>query len=137
MEILGIGLPELIFIVIITLLVLGPKDMQKAGMTIGRWLRQIVTSDGWRVVQQTSRELRTLPHKLMREANEDLNRIGNDINNAALPTGDWFENPKPHPRSQPLPDDTPPPQNPQPADKPILPPEIGKKDDESDQQKNE
>lgn len=80
MEILGIGINELVFIVIIALIVLGPKDMQKAGKTIGKWLRNIVTSDGWRAFQQTSRELRTLPNKLMREANEELNKIGGEIN---------------------------------------------------------
>ena len=80
MEFLGIGMSELIFIIIIALIVLGPKDMQKAGKTIGKWLRDIVTSDGWKAFQQTSRELRTLPNKLMREANEELNKIGDEIN---------------------------------------------------------
>lgn len=82
MEILGIGMPELIFIFIIALIVMGPKDMQKAGKTIGKWLRSIVMSDGWKMFQQTSRELRTLPNKLMREANQELeqiNKIGRDI----------------------------------------------------------
>lgn len=69
MEILGIGFSELVFIVIIILIVLGPKDMQKAGRTLGKWLNSIVTSDGWRVFQKTSRELRNLPNNLMREAN--------------------------------------------------------------------
>ena len=71
MEILGIGMSELVFIVVIALIVLGPKDMQKAGKTIGKFLRDIITSDGWKVFQQTSRELRTLPNRLMREANEN------------------------------------------------------------------
>ena len=44
MEILGIGAPELIFIFLIAIIVLGPKDMQKAGRTIGRWLLKIVSS---------------------------------------------------------------------------------------------
>jgi sec-independent protein translocase protein TatB len=68
MEILGVGPSELIFIVIIALIVLGPKDMQKAGRSIGKWLRTIVTSDGWKLFQQTSREIQTLPNRLMREA---------------------------------------------------------------------
>ena len=68
MEFLGIGPSELLFIVIIALIVLGPRDMQKAGRTIGRWLRRIVTSDGWKLFQQTSREIQTLPNRLMREA---------------------------------------------------------------------
>ena len=82
MEILGIGMSELVFIVIIALVVLGPKDMQKAGKTIGKFLRDIITSDGWKVFQQTSRELRTLPNRLMREANEEFNQIGDKFNNA-------------------------------------------------------
>lgn len=79
MEILGIGMPELIFVIIIALIVLGPRDMQKAGRTIGKFLRNLITSDGWKVFQQTSRELRTLPNKLMREANDELDKINKDI----------------------------------------------------------
>ena len=82
MEILGIGAPELIFIIIIALIVLGPKDMQKAGKTIGKWLRDTVTSDSWKLFQQTTRELQNLPNRLMREANEDLNKIGDELNTA-------------------------------------------------------
>jgi Sec-independent protein translocase protein TatA len=82
MEILGIGMSELVFIIIIALIVLGPKDMQKAGKTIGRFLRNVVTSDGWRAFQQTSREIRSLPTRLMREANDELNKIGDEINTA-------------------------------------------------------
>ena len=82
MEILGIGFPELVFIFLVAIIIMGPKDMQKAGKTIGKWLRNVVTSDGWRIFQQTSRELRTLPNRLMREANEELeqvNKIGRDL----------------------------------------------------------
>lgn len=82
MEILGIGAPELIFIIIIALIVLGPKDMEKTGKTIGKWLRDTVTSDSWKLFQQTTRELRNLPNRLMREANEDLNKIGDELNAA-------------------------------------------------------
>lgn len=71
MEFLGIGAPELIFILLIAIIVLGPKDMQKAGKTIGRWLNQLVRSDSWKALQQTSRELRKLPTTLMKEANVD------------------------------------------------------------------
>jgi sec-independent protein translocase protein TatB len=80
MEILGIGPEEMVLILIIALILLGPKDMQKAGRTIGLWLRKIITSDGWKLFQQTSREIQTLPNRLMREAQMDeLKNIGNDI----------------------------------------------------------
>lgn len=83
MEILGIGMPELVFIVIIALLILGPKDMEKAGRTIGKFLRNLVTSDGWKIFQQTSRDLRTLPNRLMREANEELDKVSREIKSTA------------------------------------------------------
>ncbi len=137
MEILGVGMSELIFIVIIALIVLGPKDMQKAGKTIGKWLRNIVTSDGWKIFQQTSRELRTLPNKLMRDANEELNQIGGqlgkEIKGASTPTGSRLQTPNIPPRSQPFPA-TPAPAKP--AEKEITIPTPEPKEDESDQQNN-
>ena len=81
MEILGIGPLELFFILLIALIVLGPGDMVKAGRTLGRFLRKVVTSPEWRTVQKASRELRYLPNRLMREANmEDLSKDLADIN---------------------------------------------------------
>ena len=68
MDILGIGPLEFLFILIIALIVLGPKDMVKAGRSIGRTLRMIVSSETWRVVQQASREIRNLPNRMMKEA---------------------------------------------------------------------
>ena len=108
MEILGVGWQELIFIFLIALIVLGPRDMQKAGKTIGRWLNQLVRSDGWKALQQTSRELRKLPNTLMKEANlEDLQeteraiRQGLDINpkRPGPPSTDWRRAPSSEPEN--------------------------------------
>jgi len=71
MEILGIGISELIFVILIALVVLGPRDMQKTGKTIGRWLNKIVRSSEWQEIKNASRKLKTLPNQLMREANLD------------------------------------------------------------------
>jgi sec-independent protein translocase protein TatB len=79
MEILGIGPSELLFIIILALIMLGPRDMQKAGKTVGRWLNNLVRSDGWKAFQQTSREIRSLPTKLMRDANLELAETEKDI----------------------------------------------------------
>lgn len=82
MEIFGIGASELIFILLIAIIVLGPKDMQKAGKTIGRWLNQFIRSDGWKALQHASKEIRNLPTNLMREANlEELKEMDRDIRN--------------------------------------------------------
>ena len=53
--------------------------MQKAGRTIGKFLRSIVQSDGWKVFRQTSNEIRTLPHRLMRDANDEVTKITGDV----------------------------------------------------------
>lgn len=79
MEILGIGASELIFILLIAIIILGPKDMQKAGKTIGRWLNQLRQSDSWKVFQDTSREIRNIPNKLMRDANMELREAEKDL----------------------------------------------------------
>jgi len=79
MNILGIGPLELTLIVIIALIVLGPNDLVKTGRTLGRWMRKIVMSQEWKTVQNASREIRTLPNKLMREAGiEDAQRAMKD-----------------------------------------------------------
>ena len=86
MEIFGIGPQELFFIVLIAIIVLGPKDMQKAGKTVGRWLNQVMRSDGWKAFQRASKEIRNLPTNLMREANlEELRNMDRDIRNSIDP----------------------------------------------------
>ncbi len=72
MEIFGVGPSELVFVILIAIIILGPKDMQKAGRTIGRFLNQLVRSDTWKIFQRTSTEIRNLPRNLMREANLEL-----------------------------------------------------------------
>lgn len=130
MEILGIGMPELVFIIVIVLIVLGPKDMQKAGRTIGKWLRNLVTSDGWKIFQQTSRELRTLPNKLMREANEELNQIGKGLKDASDPELSRSAYANGPARSQPYS------ANPASGTSPSEPESTTPKETESDQQNN-
>lgn len=89
MEILGIGPSELAFIVIIALILLGPKDMVAAGRTLGKTLRKIVTSPMWKAVRTTGQELQQLPTKLMREAQlDDLKDIENEIRDATQITID-------------------------------------------------
>lgn len=75
MDIFGIGLPELTFIIIIAIIVLGPKDMAATGKTIGRFLRKFILSPEWKAMRKTGEEIQKLPNKLMREAMlEDLEK---------------------------------------------------------------
>lgn len=96
MDILGVGPLELIFILLIALIVLGPNDMIKAGRTLGRILRRIVTSPTWQTVRRTSQELRVLPNKLMREAGmeeevKDLQEIREEVSRLKNPLKDTQE----------------------------------------------
>jgi Sec-independent protein translocase protein TatA len=71
MELFGIGPMELIFILIIILLVVGPNDIQKFARNFGKLLNRIYRSPGYNMVRQASDELRNLPARLAREAQLD------------------------------------------------------------------
>ena len=98
MDIFGIGASELVFIILIAIIVLGPKDMQKAGRTIGRFLNQLMRSEGWKVFQKTSNELRNLPRNLMREANMEMMEAEKDLRRVIDPRSNP---PAPRPSSSP------------------------------------
>lgn len=68
MELLGVGPLELIFIFFIIILVLGPDEIVKVGKTIGQFVRKINTSEDWKALKRLTREIRTLPNRLAREA---------------------------------------------------------------------
>ena len=55
-------------IVVIAVIVLGPKGMVKAAREIGLLIRKVVKSPLWRDVMDTSREIRDIPQKIVREA---------------------------------------------------------------------
>lgn len=69
MDILGIGLPELILIFTILLIVLGPDEMLSAGRRIGKFVNKLVNSDQWEKAKEVNRQVRNLPNRLAREAN--------------------------------------------------------------------
>jgi Sec-independent protein translocase protein TatA len=71
MDFLGIGPVELIAILVILFLVMGPKDLAKLGGSLGRSLRKLRESGTWRAVQDAGRQLRELPETLVREAGLD------------------------------------------------------------------
>lgn len=84
MDFLGVGPLELFFVLIIALLVIGPKDIGKTARTIGRFLNQLYKSEEWRVLTEASRTIRTLPNRLAREAElEDLKDIKDSFKDAS------------------------------------------------------
>ncbi len=75
MNLFGVGPLELVFIFLLVIIIFGPKDLEKTGKSIGRWLNKVVRSPEWQTLKRTSKELQTLPTRLMREANlEELSQ---------------------------------------------------------------
>lgn len=68
MEILNIGPLELVFILLIALIVLGPDDMIKTGRSIAKGISKFIRSPVWKSMVTTSQEIRDLPRKFIREA---------------------------------------------------------------------
>ena len=76
MNIFGIGPLEIIFVMIIGILVLGPEGMVDAGRKLGKFLRTIFRSTWWQNVRRGVNEIQHLPQKLIREAElEELNEL--------------------------------------------------------------
>ncbi|MEE8356546.1 MAG: hypothetical protein V3R33_04475 [Anaerolineales bacterium] len=68
MNIFGIGPLEIIFVLIIGILVLGPEGMIEAGRKLGKLMRSIIHSSWWQNVRQGVNEIQHLPQRLIREA---------------------------------------------------------------------
>jgi Sec-independent protein translocase protein TatA len=64
MNVFGVGPMELFFIVLLAMIILGPKDMVKFGYQLGQFLRRTIFSPSWVDIQ---RKVRQLPNQLMRE----------------------------------------------------------------------
>lgn len=88
MDFLGVGPLEIIFVLIIAILVIGPRDIGKTAKTIGRFINRVYKSDEWRALTEASRSLRTLPNRLAREAElEELSDITKSIKDTAEDLG--------------------------------------------------
>jgi hypothetical protein len=114
MDIFGIGLPEIVFILLLVVIIFGPKDLEKMARTIGSGLSRFIRSDTYRDL----RRMGNLPTEIARKVGLDEFRASLD------PTrGSNSKNP---PAGQPLPPSqvsegaTPEPEN------SIVPPPINK-----------
>ena len=80
MNILGVGPLEILVILILGLLVLGPEGMIKAGKTAGKFLHQLYQSEFWKltrssrgVIEKYTRELELTGR--MENIREELSRL--------------------------------------------------------------
>ena len=76
MNIFGIGPLEIVFVLIIGIMVLGPDGMISAGRKMGKFMRSIIKSNWWQNIRKGVSEIQYLPQRLMREAElEELNEL--------------------------------------------------------------
>ncbi len=84
MEILGVGPLEIILVIVLALVVLGPQDMVASARKMGAWVRKIARSELWREIMDTSREIREIPVTLIRDSGleetvNDLRQTGQEV----------------------------------------------------------
>ena len=81
MEILGIGPLEFLFIVIIALVVLGPKGLVKYSQQAGSFIRRVVQSPAWRSMIDSTREIRKAQDQFMQETGlqDSLKEVERDV----------------------------------------------------------
>jgi sec-independent protein translocase protein TatB len=90
MKIFNVGALEILFIILLALIVLGPKNAVKALGDLGTWLKKIKESQIWQDLLNTSREIQELPKKMMDETEikktlEEINR-STGIKNTSIKT---------------------------------------------------
>lgn len=77
MEILNVGPLELLLIVLIALVVLGPTEMVRSAYRMGAWVGKFMRSPVWRKMRDGLQELDNLPKQIVRDASmeEDLQKL--------------------------------------------------------------
>ena len=71
MRIFNLGISEIILIVILALIILGPGNMVKTAREIGAFIRKVTKSPYWQEIWATKRELTEIPRMLAKEADLD------------------------------------------------------------------
>lgn len=96
MQLFNVGALELIFILLIAFIVLGPKKAVKTAADVGRWIRKLVSSDFWRELTTMSSEIQDLPKRMMDEAGiqktiDEIERSTRDVNQTLTETRSGFQ----------------------------------------------
>jgi len=84
MQVFNVGVLELLFILVLAFIVLGPKKAIMAAGDVGRFIKKLTTSSFWREIITTSSTIREFPKKLMNDNEiqktiEDLDRSTKEI----------------------------------------------------------
>ncbi|MBI9043249.1 MAG: hypothetical protein JEZ06_02115 [Anaerolineaceae bacterium] len=84
MEILNVGPLEIVLILILALVFLGPSGMVEAGAKLGKGIRKLKNSQLWRDFLKTSKDLNKIPKEFVKttgidEIQKDLRSIQTDL----------------------------------------------------------
>jgi len=83
-ELFGIGPLEVLLVVLLALILFGPRDIVRNTRSAGRFLSRLYKSEGWRSMVATSSALRNLPNRLAREAElEELDQVRRQLEGAS------------------------------------------------------
>jgi len=98
----GVGFGEIIFVLVLMVIVLGPKKMVEGARSLGKTIRKVTRSEFWKEAVKASREIQSIPKKIIDEAGieDDVKEISralnpkfpNTINGNAHPAGFDLEN---------------------------------------------
>jgi Sec-independent protein translocase protein TatA len=79
-NLLGIGPFELLGILALILILFNPKDIGNGARRFGALINRLTRSENFRMVQQASREIQSLPQRLAEEAQlEEVRKIGQEV----------------------------------------------------------
>jgi sec-independent protein translocase protein TatB len=79
-DVFGVGPLEVLLVILLALVLFGPKDIARNARTAGRYLNRLYKSEGWRTMTQASSTLRNLPNRLAREAElEELEQVRHEM----------------------------------------------------------
>jgi Sec-independent protein translocase protein TatA len=99
MEIFGIGPLELLLIVLIALIVLGPKEMMKSAQKAAAWLKKLRQSEMW----SSTKEVMDIPNQVLRESglDKEIHELQN-LSKKGIPDSVWQPTPIPTTTEEPI-----------------------------------
>jgi Sec-independent protein translocase protein TatA len=122
MNILNIGIPELLFIFVIALIVLGPRNMVSTSRQLSGAIRKFISSNTWKSIINSTQEIRNIQDKIINDTGlpETLKTLQNSTRDLVVPSQPKWNTKPEISISSPVVTETKPiheDQNPQPGDK--------------------
>jgi len=83
MKVFNLGIGEILFILLLVVIIFGPKSLVKTAREAGAFLRKMTQSPYWKEVWATRRELEEIPKMIAKEAklDETLRELNHDTRN--------------------------------------------------------